>query len=365
MRFFAFLFVYLFHRGVPWPLLKQWFGRTVTWRIQENGGYGVQLFFILSGYLITTLLLREEARYGRIALRAFWIRRILRIWPLFYMIVLIGFFVLPPFQPDFKLPAYLSMLKNHLLPFALFLGNWSMILIGPVPSDCLSVLWSVCVEEQFYVIVPLLIALVLPRFRLIVVGLLLTGAIGVRFWCASRSHRTHLIVYNTFAHFDTLCSGVMLALVMGWNRDRPVLTRWLRWLQWPLYGAIFLVFSQENLGKGDAWHRTCDYVWVWMCGVGLVMVAIWGKGWLCRALSYSRIVWLGKISYGLYMYHEIALWIRERFFYRLGWFANRDELLTIGTFALLIAMAALSYYAFERKFLVWKRAWTRVPSRPV
>ena len=54
---------------------------------RDNGGYGVQLFFILSGYLITTLLLREEARYGRIALRAFWIRRILRIWPLYYLIV--------------------------------------------------------------------------------------------------------------------------------------------------------------------------------------------------------------------------------------------------------------------------------------
>ena len=52
------------------------------------------------------------------------------------------------------------MLKTHLLPFVLFLGNWSMILIGPIPSDSLSVLWSVCVEEQFYLIVPLLIALV-------------------------------------------------------------------------------------------------------------------------------------------------------------------------------------------------------------
>ena len=58
-----------------------------------------------------------------------------------------------------------------------------------------------------------------------------------------------VIVYNTFAQFDTLCSGVMLALVMGWNRDRPVLTRWLRWLQWPLYGATIWLFSQRTWGK--------------------------------------------------------------------------------------------------------------------
>ena len=258
MRFIAFLLVYLFHRGVPWALLTRSFqsladavnyclsstgvswrrlsneaGRTVTLRLQENGGFGVQLFFILSGYLITTLLLREEARYGRIALRAFWIRRILRIWPLYYLVVVIGFFVLPPFQSPISVPDYLSMLRIHLVPFALFLGNWSMVLINPIPSDSLSVLWSVCVEEQFYLIVPLFIALVLPRFRIPLVGFLLVASIAVRSWNASRSGSPLAIVYNTFAQFDTLCSGVLLALVMGWNRDRPMLARWLRYLQWP------------------------------------------------------------------------------------------------------------------------------------
>ena len=102
-----------------------------------------------------------------------------------------------------------------------------------------------------------------------------------------------------------------------------------------------------------------------MCGVGIVVVAVWGNGWLRAALSYSRIVWLGKISYGLYMYHEIALWLRKQVMSRTGWFPNKEELFTIATFALVIAMAAASYYGYERRFLVLKRAWTRVPSRPV
>src|SRR5262249_4470308 len=84
LRFIAFLMVFLFHGGLPEPMVDQAIGRTAARALRENGGYGVQLFFILSGYLITTLLLREEARYGRVALRAFWIRRILRIWPLYY-----------------------------------------------------------------------------------------------------------------------------------------------------------------------------------------------------------------------------------------------------------------------------------------
>ena len=72
--------------------------------------------------------------------------------------------------------------------------------------------------------------------------------------------------------------------------------------------------SRPHLGHGTTWHRTWDFVWVWLCGVGIVMVAVWGNGWLRAALSYSRLVWLGKISYGLYMYHEVALWARERLF---------------------------------------------------
>ena len=174
-----------------------------------------------------------------------------------------------------------------------------------------------------------------------------------------------LIVFNTFAQFDTLLSGVFLAMVLGWDRDRPVLTRWLRWLQWPLYLVIGWIMTWPHLGHGTSGHRTWDFVWVWLCGVGVVMVAVWGKGWLRAVLSYSRLVWLGKISYGLYMYHEVALWARERYLDRLPWFPNKDELMSIAALALTIALAAASYYGYERRFLQLKRAWTRVPSRPV
>ncbi len=371
LRFVAFLMVFLFHGGVPWPVLRPLVGKTLTDVFRDNGGYGVQLFFILSGYLITALLLREEARYGRIAIRAFWIRRILRIWPLYYLVVVIGFFLLPGLEGQLWTTGYRETLRIHLLPFLAFLGNWSMALIRPA-ADWLSVLWSVCVEEQFYLIVPLFIALIAPRFRRPIVVGLIFGSIGVRWWCAVRYQSQMMIVYNTFAQFDTLLSGVLLALVMGWDRNRPTLTRWLRWLQWPLYLAIAWVMTRcagpaewPHLGHGTTFHRTWDFVWVWLCGLGVVIVAIWGNGWLRAALSYPRIVWLGKISYGLYMYHEIALWVREHYLSRLGWFPNKEELLAIATLALTIGLAAASYYGYERRFLQLKKAWTRVPSRPV
>jgi peptidoglycan/LPS O-acetylase OafA/YrhL len=365
LRFFAFLLVYLFHQGVPGPLLARLIGTTASRALVQNGGYGVQLFFILSGYLITALLLREEARYGRIALRAFWVRRILRIWPLYYLVIVLGFGLLPALEGHVGTPEYRALLRIHLVPFLGFLGNWSMALVRPVPYDWLSVLWSVCVEEQFYLLVPLLIALVSPRYRRPLVAALIVGSIAVRWACALRYGSQLMIVFNTFAQFDTLASGVMLALVVGWDRNRPTLTRWLRWLQWPLYIIIGWGMVNFPLGHGSHWHRTWDFVWVWLCGIGIVTIAIWGKGWLQSALAYPRFVWLGKISYGLYMYHEIAIWTRDRIFSRLPWIPNQEELFAIATFALTIALAAASYYGYERRFLLLKRAWTRVPSRPV
>ncbi len=365
LRFVAFMMVYLFHQGIPPELLTRLIGHKAAGAILLNGGYGVQLFFILSGYLIASLLLREEARYGRISLQAFWVRRILRIWPLYYLVLLIGFFLLPALEREVGTLAYSDLMRVHLVPFALFLGNWSMALVNPVPYDWISVLWSVCIEEQFYLFVPLLIALVAPRYRRWVVGVLIVVSIAIRAVCVSYFSTHLMVVFNTFAQLDTLLSGVMLALVLGWDRNRPKLARWLRWLQWPLYALDRLGMSQGAMGQGSHWRQTWDFVWVWLCGLGVVVVAVWGNGWLRAALSYSRVVWLGKISYGLYMYHEIVLTEYRHYFFRMDWFPNKEELLSIATLAVTIALAAGSYYGFERRFLLLKRRWTRVASRPV
>src|SRR5262249_32037649 len=215
--------------------------------------------------------------YGGVAPRAFVIRRILRIWPLYYLVVVIGFFVLPGLDGQLGTTHHRELLRIHLLPFLGFVGNWSMALIQPAP-DWLSVLWSVCVEEQFYLVVPLFVAMVSPRLRRPLVVALIAGAIAVRGWVAHRSGSQLLIVFNTFAQFDTLLSGVLLAMVLGWNRDRPALTRCLRWLQWPLYLAFGWILTWPHLGHGSPIHRTFDFVWVWLCGVGIVMVAVWGRG---------------------------------------------------------------------------------------
>jgi peptidoglycan/LPS O-acetylase OafA/YrhL len=166
LRFIAFLLVFGFHGGFGWlpevvtlatlPLfmLAQLLGPGLAGRVADigpavgralvgNGWVGVQLFFILSGYLITTLLLREEARFGRVDLKAFWVRRALRIWPLYYLIVGVTFFLLPALDGRLRTTEHAEMVRRHLPWFLAFLGNWSMIVRGPMGDDEITVLWSV------------------------------------------------------------------------------------------------------------------------------------------------------------------------------------------------------------------------------
>src|SRR5437764_417266 len=94
-------------------------------------------------------------------------------------------------------------------------------------------------------------------------------------------------------------------------------------------------------------NSTCSARSCWP-GSGLIAVGRAGRGWLGATLAYPRLVWLGKISYGLYMYHEIALWLGRRADRLLGWFPNNEVLLPIGAFAATVGLAALSYYRYER-----------------
>jgi peptidoglycan/LPS O-acetylase OafA/YrhL len=378
LRFLAFLLVFGSHGGLPWatevatlvtlPLYvisipfgsvaSEWtagiapgFGRS----LRVNGWVGVQLFFILSGFLITTLLLREEERFGRVDLRAFWVRRILRIWPLYYLTVAVTFFLLPALDGRLRSPGYWSMLRVHLPWFLGFLGNWSMIRHGPVGNDAISVLWSVCVEEQFYILCPLLIILVNRHWRLPVVGALMAAAVGLRGWLASGNPDQMRIQYNTFAQLDTLLSGVALALVLERWPPGELAARAAAFWSWPVLAATAWLWTRPQLAHVTALRQTWDYVGIWLCGLGIVALPILRPGRLRNWLAVGWMVWLGRISYGLYMDHEVALWSIPS----TGWLA---PFLALG---LTIVLAAVSYYGFERPFLRLKKAWTRVPSRPV
>src|SRR5580698_2798454 len=175
LRFFAFLCVFSFHRMdyVPTdPIHDPW-----LFRIGNIGPFGVPVFFLLSAFLITELLLRERERTGRIHIKAFYMRRILRIWPLYFM-MFFGLALLNRFIAGVGTEDPLAWLA-----FTLFAGNWYILHHGWIAGS-VDPLWSISVEEQFYIVIPLLAAFAGRRALHIASYLLLGIAYVTVLWYA-------------------------------------------------------------------------------------------------------------------------------------------------------------------------------------
>lgn len=370
LRFFAFLMVFGFHHGVPnlggsvrdllamtidLPLLLIFqttgfgtlLGPTIDHALLMNGWIGVNLFFTLSGFIITRLLLREESQYGRIDWLAFWVRRILRIWPLYFLIFLIGFFGLPLTNRIHGIGPQ----SPHLPWFATFIGNWSMIRYGPIGSDILSVLWSVCVEEQFYIFIPIVLALLGNRGRWLftICGIII--AIAVRKSLADQGLEQFKITYNSLAQMDSILAGVMLALAIHNPKLRHCMVQYASQVSvWLILPASLFLITRRHLGHDIVTRQVFDPVAIWMVALAWIWIAANGSRPFSKLLTWPPFVGLGKISYGLYMYHELLLTL-------FG-----GGLLTL---AGVVVTAFVSYELLEKPILKYKHRWSRVESRPL
>jgi len=169
-----------------------------------GGAFGVDLFFTLSSFLITTLLLRESNVCGALDVTAFYLRRVLRILPLYFGFLLAATTLARSLVPDENLPL------KYVVAFALLCGNWACVLWG-YPHSVASPLWSVSIEEQFYLCWPLIMRRWVHRLTMVAVGLVvvsfvtrlclvLHGAIHPQIWC------------NTLARLDPIACGALLAV---------------------------------------------------------------------------------------------------------------------------------------------------------
>ncbi|MFT5306585.1 MAG: peptidoglycan/LPS O-acetylase OafA/YrhL, partial [Chitinophagales bacterium] len=158
LRFLCFLSVFFFHsfhteyEAISGSAIYHFFKVDIF----GNGNIGVNFFFVLSGFLITFLLIEEKKLNGQINLKKFWIRRMLRIWPLFYFCVLFGFYIFPILKTMFgQVPNETANIGYYLL----FLNNFDFINNGIPDSSMLGLLWSVAIEEQFYLVWPIILFL--------------------------------------------------------------------------------------------------------------------------------------------------------------------------------------------------------------
>lgn len=314
------------------------------------GWLGVDLFFVLSGFLITDILLRtiNDKHY----FKNFYFRRILRIFPLYYLSLVLFLFVLPALNLKIELGYYI---KNQVWLWT-YLQNWLYIFKDSGTAEALNHYWSLAVEEQFYLLWPLIILLLKkPRHLLIFMVILLTAVICLRLWIWE-NHIKNLAYFNlyTFTRIDGICIGSMVALLLRINAG---------FLKKYTY-AIVIFFAGMNFifyFFNSRYHFSFPYLAL----IGYSTIAmIFGllvndvvtrqTKLITRIFNFSLLRFLGKISYGFYIFHwPIYLITRKSL---TNWinlhlsFLPAD--LTSSFIATLLALtiSILSYNYFEKYF---------------
>jgi peptidoglycan/LPS O-acetylase OafA/YrhL len=358
LRFVAFFAVFL-HHALPRdaslyigsglsPAVTQW-----LLTAKAAGAYGVDLFFVLSSYLITELLLREYADRGKFSVPAFYMRRALRIWPLYFTFLAATVFVIPAILPAERFGPIYSV------SFALFVGNWICAAYG-LPFSVASPLWSISVEEQFYVGWPLLLLLFgVNRIKQLAFALLAV-AVATRIYLAAYGVEHPGVWCNTLARLDPIALGAILAFVL---RGRaPQIKNAFRLVLGGAAAAGFWLVARYLDQDGPT--SVVTYTITALAGVlAIVAVLQTDAGRLLRLRPFSWLVYLGRISYGLYVFHLLALALVARLVVvpLLGVPFN-FELRFIFSLLLTVLLAAVSYQWLERPFLKLKKRFTyRIP----
>jgi peptidoglycan/LPS O-acetylase OafA/YrhL len=336
LRGIAILLVLLFH-FIP-------DGTPVLSAISDYGGHGVDLFFVISGFLITGVLLDRRGRPHYF--RDYWARRTLRIFPLYYLVVLLLFAVVPQLQQGAWSETATVQDLGSPWWYVLHVVNYR-----PAFSETFTQSWSLSVEEQFYVLIPVLVA-VLSKRR---VGWVLFAAAACaplfRLLFLSLDQKQHAY-FATPARMDGIALGCLLAVIVRSTRVLP---------SQRVFGVAFVVFAgtfacafDPSMAFDDGYQSVLGFSLVALAMASLLMWALLGRScWTTGWLRFPPLRFLGKICFALYLVHVplntlvIEPWLRPM----LG----IDELsAAFVTMAISVFIAALSWYGFERPILKLK-----------
>ncbi len=350
LRAFAFFAVFARH---SMPLLPEGYGRAGLSRAVAEfvagavsaGQFGVDLFFVLSAWLITRLLLKEIHDNGELNLKYFYIRRGLRIWPLYFAFLLLCALAGP------RTIGYGISGKN-LLAFLFLSGNWSIIFFG-WPGWALDVLWSISVEEQFYLFWGALLKWVNVRnIQKIALGMIAFSLL-TRMSLFAFHAPYEWYWYNTFARLDPIAVGILLA-----SSRRLSALRLPRWSGLLSVAGIVLCQRWFNVEAKQVTFLdvTLGYLLpALLCGAILKKAVDKGAANSGTGFANRIAVYLGQISYGLYIWHRAVLDFVAR---RLG-DPHGKPLIVLEvaglSLCLTITLAVISYHGFEERFLKLKR----------
>ncbi|MEI6552938.1 MAG: acyltransferase [bacterium] len=377
LRFFAFLIVFISHATLFLGFTNN---SPVFYSIRKyfliNGDVGVSFFFVLSGFLITYLLFREKDNNGKISLKHFYQRRILRIWPVYFTTLIIGFFILPVvarmiLSGSFSGGNFIFSLNPpfSILPhFIFFLANFVLAFFGgsSVPTD---VLWSVSVEEQFYLVWPWVIAFIPRKYLLkFLSGIILISCI----YRYTYAFSPDILAYSTLSVMSNLAIGGVLAYFVyvknSWvekvfssckSMPRKIVTL--------IYLLTFsLIFGRQLIYDYLSGHSILYKLSISILPLILAFLyalIIFEQNESGRSLfkigKSKTLSFFGKISYGLYSYHMFAIVTVLLTISAFGFnirYSSPLEWVILAALSLLgvFILAIISYYGMEKKFLKMK-----------
>lgn len=326
--------------------------------VQILGEQGVSLFFVLSGFLITYLLLEEEKQTGMIKLKDFYVRRILRIWPLYFFTGFLALAVLPQI-PMFIMPGYghdfiYRDVGTKIALFVLFLPNLMPFLGGIIPYA--SQAWSIGTEEQFYLIWPLLLKKI-ARHRITLMLLIIAGYIltARALWSSHTDFlpfKYYISGFWSLFNIDLMAIGGLLGILLHTQHKSLKLIR----NNVVFYGSLLVVFYMFQ----QAFMIEHVYKEIYALFYGLIILNFAANPNIHFHLEAGVFKYLGKISYGLYMYHPIAIVLAVHLAKWTGLLNN--AFIYPASILMAILLAGLSYKYLESFFLRRKVNYSTVRS---
>jgi peptidoglycan/LPS O-acetylase OafA/YrhL len=318
--------------------------------VLEFGTHGVDLFFVLSGFLITGILFdaKGESHY----FRNFYARRTLRIFPLYYgtlALVLVGL-------PLLGLGTAWLTATGDISSLWWYGSNVMMSASGEWTFGGLNHFWSLCVEEHFYLVWPLVIfACSRTTAMRVCIAAFLASAGGRVLWMLAGGNGVAAEVFTLF-RLDALCAGAFIALAA---RGPDGLTKMIPWARGVLVATGLLLLPLIALRMRLLTVPTTLYACFFAAFIVLA-VASAKQGWLSFLGKSKLLLWLGKYSYGMYVYQNLLL-VGFASFFTAGTLANLTGSAVIGRIGFILVMSLLtaaiawvSWHAFEKRWLAWK-----------
>ncbi len=324
------------------------------------GWVGVDIFFTLSGFLITSILLRTKEAEGYF--RKFYMRRLLRIFPLYYAAIIVVLIFVPKLEPEFT-----DQLSVALPVMLIYQQNWAMLFDGFHMTQYLGITWSLAIEEQFYFIWPFIVYK-LSRENLVKasIGYILVSAtarvLGTFLW-PDLAEASSFFYYTSFARFEEMLLGGLLAVFMTSDNLRETVRRY----SLPLFGVSFAVFIALHIlslpGSPHPEHSSVPlmlggYTTAALFSVGLVGVFVTypPQNLLRRLFQHPLLTFLGRYSYSMYLFHMVpTLVLMDVFWYSelRGWKAF--VLYPAATYLATIVIAVLTWHLLEKHMLNLKK----------